>query len=187
MPAPVPANERVDADRISMLLDKVYRIHPLPPHLIDKDEPYEGIANDYALCFLYLSMQLQDRLTGLDNEIKELEKTAAVQAALARKRVPAPDTAAGGLSEKRAAFSAGFDRIVKNLDRCISLMSWNMQPVQFRHQFLLKYNQPKMAEVRARMLLAADPKNSQLRNLLAQALDAQGKRKEAQELLQKGS
>jgi hypothetical protein len=181
MPEPVPEKDRIDVERIAALLEKVYRIHPLPPHAIDKDEPYEGIANDYTICFLYLAMQLQERLTTLGDEIKALEKAATAPAA---KKAAAADTAL--LAAKLAAFNADFKRVVKNCDRCVSLMSWNMQAIHFRHQFLLKFNQPKMAEERVRRLLAADPSNTQLRNLLAQSLDAQGKRKEALELLQNG-
>ena len=130
-------------------------------------------------------MQLQDRLSTLGDEIKTLEKMAvAAPASAKQKKTVLKDTLL--LPEKRAAFNADFDRVVRNLDRCVSIMSWNMQPVHFRHQFLLKFNQPKMAEERARKLLTADPSNSQLRDFLAQALDAQGKRKEAMELLQKG-
>jgi hypothetical protein len=182
MQAPVAAKDRIDVERMTTLLEKVYRIHPLPPHVTDRDEPYEGIANDYAICFLYLAMQLQDRLIVLNDEIKVLEKNPA--AAARQKKATAADTAM--LSAKMSAFNADFDRVIRNLDRCVSLMSWNMQPIQYRHQFLMKFNQPKMAEERVRRLLTADPSNTQLRDLLAQALDAQGKRKEALEVLQRG-
>jgi hypothetical protein len=185
LPVPVPEKERIDAERMGMFLENVYRIRPMPPRVTDRDEPYEGIANDYTICFLYFAMQLQDRLSTLGDEIKTLEKMAvAAPASAKQKKTVLKDTLL--LPEKRAAFNADFDRVVRNLDRCVSIMSWNMQPVHFRHQFLLKFNQPKMAEERARKLLTADPSNSQLRDFLAQALDAQGKRKEAMELLQKG-
>jgi tetratricopeptide (TPR) repeat protein len=182
MQAPVAAKDRIDVERMTTLLEKVYQIHPLPPHVTDRDEPYEGIANDYAICFLYLAMQLQYRLIVLNDEIKALEKNPA--AAAKQKKAPAADTAM--LSAKMSAFNADFDRVIRNLDRCVSLMSWNMQPIQYRHQFLMKFNQPKMAEERVRRLLTVDPANTQLRDLLAQALDAQGKRKEALEVLQRG-
>ncbi len=177
---PLAANERIDTERMAMLLDKVYKIHPLSPRITDRDEPYDGIASDYAICFLYLSMQLQERLSALDQEIKALQTPAPGE----RKNVP-PAAPAPALAEKIAAFNADFDRVVKNLDRCVSLMPWNMQPVSFRHQFLLKFNQPKMAEERVRRLMLADPGNSRLRELLAQALEVQGKRAEAREFLQK--
>jgi hypothetical protein len=182
LPQPVPAAERIDIERMSMLLDTVYRIHPLPPHRIDKDEPYEGIANDYTICFLYLATSLQERLTALDSDIKNLQKSAA--APVKGKKTASPDPAL--LSEKLTAFNADFDRVTRNLDRCVSLMTWNMQAIQFRHQFLMRFDRPKMAEDRARKLMIADPTNPQLREFAAQALDAQGKRKEAMELLQRG-
>jgi predicted Zn-dependent protease len=163
-----------------MFLDSVYRIRPLPPHQIDKDEPYDGIINDYTICFLYYAMALQERMAALDSEIKSLETTAA---AAPRKAVRADSMA---LAEKRARFSADFDHVVGKLDRCVSLMPWNMQPIHYRHEFLMKFREPKMAEERARKLLLIDPADAQLRRLLAQALDAQGKRKEALELLRKG-
>jgi hypothetical protein len=183
MPERVPESERVDADRIGMLLDSVYRVHPLPRHKIDKDEPYEGIINDYTICFLYFAMTLQERMTALDSEIKSLEKTAAAPGARQKTARAADSTA---LAQKRIRFAADFDRVLQKLDRCVSLMPWNMQPIHYRHEFLLKFSQPKMAEARARKLLSLDPADTQLRRLLAQALDAQGKRKEAMELLRRG-
>ena len=185
MPAPVAASDRVDVERIGMFLDKVYRIHPLPPHKIDKDEPYDGISNDYAISFLYFAMSLQDRMAAVDGEIKALEKKMA-EPSSARKKEADRLNDSLALSQKLTAFSTDFDRVVKKLDRCVSLMSWNMQPIHYRHEFLLKFKEPKMAEERVRKLMLAYPANSQLLTLLAQALDAQGKRREARELLQKG-
>jgi hypothetical protein len=181
MPEPVAENDRVDADRIGILIDSVFRYHPLPQHTIDKDEPYDGIVNDFAISFLYYSMILQERLTVLDKEIKSLENTP-----LPRHKKPAASADSQALAQKRALFAADFGRVVEKLDRCVSLMPWNMQPIHFRHEFLMKFSQPKMAEERARKLLAGAPADVQLRRFLAQALDAQGKRAEAMELLQKG-
>ena len=82
------------------------------------------------------------------------------------------------LPQKRARFDADFGRVVQKLDRCVSLMPWNMQPVRYRHDFLMGFKEAKMAEERVRSLLLADPSDAQLRRLLAQALDAQGKRTE---------
>jgi predicted Zn-dependent protease len=65
-------------------------------------------------------------------------------------------------------------------------MPWNMQPVALRQQILMKLDKAAMAEERARKLIAQFPDNAQLRSMLVQALEAQGKRKEAQEILQKG-
>jgi hypothetical protein len=179
MPERVPENERIDAERIGMFLDNVYRIRPLPRHKIDKDEPYTGIVNDYTVCFLYYAMAIQERMTALDKEIASMETAAAAP----KKGFRTDSTALAG---KRALFSADFDRVVGKLDRCVSLMPWNMQPVHYRHEFLMKFKAPKMAEERVRKLLVIDPADEQLRKFLAQALDAQGKRKEALELLRKG-
>ncbi|MBN2188350.1 MAG: hypothetical protein JW699_02765, partial [Chitinispirillaceae bacterium] len=179
MPERVPENERIDAERIGILLDNVYRIRSLPRHIIDKDEPYAGIVNDYTVCFLYYAMALQERLAALDKEIASLETAAASP----EKNVRADSAALAG---KRALFRAGFDRVVGKLDRCVSLMPWNMQPVHYRHEFLMKFREPKMAEERVQKLLLIDPSDAQLRKFLAQALDAQGKRKEAMEILRKG-
>jgi predicted Zn-dependent protease len=88
--------------------------------------------------------------------------------------------------EKQAAYDSDMDKAVKAMDRCVSIMTWNMQPIQIRQQILLKFNQAKMAEDRVRALLKADPGNSQLRDLLVQALEAQGKKKEAQDFLMGG-
>jgi predicted Zn-dependent protease len=59
-----------------------------------------------------------------------------------------------------------------------------MQPIMLRQQILMKFHQPKMAEDRLRPLLGVSPKEMQIRDLLGQALEAQGKRAEAESLFQ---
>ena len=173
MPHPLAQSERVDVERIGTFLEKTCKLRPYPPRLTDVDEAYEGIYNDYVICFMWFSMQLQDRMNSIDQEIKELQK-----------KTPAPDTSL--LAAKRAQFTADFDRAIAALDKCVGLVPWNMQPVSLRQQILIKFNKPAMAEQRARKLVALYPDNAQLRSMLVQALEAQGKRKEAEEFLQKG-
>jgi predicted Zn-dependent protease len=58
--------------------------------------------------------------------------------------------------------------------------------VHYRHELLMKFGRAAMAEERVRSLLAESPGDLQLRKMLAQALDAQGKRAEALEMLKQG-
>jgi hypothetical protein len=173
MPRPLASIERVDMERIGYFLDHVAKLRPFPQHRTDVDEAYDGIYNDYVICFMWLSMQLEERMTGIDRDIKDTRKKMAPQDSV-------------GFAAKLAQFNADFDRAVSSLDKCISLMPWNMQPVLLRHQILIKFDKPAMAEERARKLIALYPDNTQLRSMLVQSLEAQGKRKEAQEVLQKG-
>jgi predicted Zn-dependent protease len=131
---------------------------------------------------MWYSMQLQERMVVLDREIKDLRQKLGDPKA--RKSVTPADSA--GLAEKQLTFASDMGKAVKSMDRCVDLMTWNMQPIQIRQQILLKFDQAKMAEDRVRALLKADPNNSQLRDLLVQTLEAQGKRKEAQQFLQGG-
>jgi hypothetical protein len=179
---PIRENERMDVERTGQLIDKVYKFRKIPQHHIDKDEPYDGIGSDYGMCFMWYSMQLQERMVVLDREIKDLRQK--LDDPKARKSVTPADSA--GLAEKQLTFVSDMDKAVKSMDRCVDLMTWNMQPIQIRQQILLKFDQAKMAEDRVRALLKADPNNSQLRDLLVQTLEAQGKRKEAQQFLQGG-
>jgi hypothetical protein len=179
---PIKENERMDVERTGMLIDKVYKFRKIPQHHIDKDEPYDGIGSDYGMCFMWYSMQLQERMMGLDRDIKDVQRKLGDPKE--RKTVTAADSAA--MAEKQLTFNTDLDKAVNAMDRCVDLMTWNMQPVQVRQQILLKFDRAKMAEERIRKLLKADPNNSQLRDLLAQSLEAQGKRKEAQDFLQGG-
>jgi len=173
MPRPLAQSERVDMNRIEYFMNNVCKLRPYPQRRTDVDEPYEGIYNDYVICFMWLAMQLQDRMASVDAEIKELQKKPSPQ-----------DTQA--LALKRVQFNTDFNKAVANLDKCVGLMPWNMQPILLRQQILMKFEKPAMAEERARKLIALYPDNQQLRSMLVQALEAQGKRKEAQEFLQKG-
>jgi hypothetical protein len=181
---PIRENERMDIERTGMLIDKVYKLRKIPQHHIDKDEPYDGIGSDYGMCFMWYSMQLQERMAALEPEIKDVERRLEDPSPKVRKTVTPADSIA--MVEKRRQSTADFDKAVNAMDRCVDLMTWNMQPIQIRQQILLKYSKGKMAEDRIRALLKTNPDNSQLRDLLVQALEAQGKRKEAQEFLQGG-
>jgi tetratricopeptide (TPR) repeat protein len=173
MPHPLAQNERVDIERIATFLEKTCKLRPFPQRLTDVDEPYEGIYNDYVICYMWLAMQLQERMTSTGNEIKELQKKPSGQ-----------DTSV--IAAKHVQFNSDFNRAISGLDRIIGFMPWNMQPVALRQQILMKLDKAAMAEERARKLIAQFPDNAQLRSMLVQALEAQGKRKEAQEILQKG-
>jgi hypothetical protein len=182
MPRQLAQNERIDMDRIENFMNHVCKLRPYPDRRTDVDEAYMGIYNDYVICFMWLSMQLQERMAGLDHDIKDL-KTRMNDPAMKKSITPQDSIA---LTEKYAQFTSYFDRVVSNLDRCIGLMPWNMQPVLMRQQILIKFDKAAMAEERARKLIAMYPDNAQLRSMLVQALEAQGKQKEAQEFLQKG-
>ena len=177
-PRPLSEKERVDSDRIAMLIDSVYKFRVYPKRIMDKDEPYDGIATDYAVCFLWYGMQMQERLNQLDTELKALQNSA--DSAKAKKAVVPADTAA--IAAKKAAIKAIFNTTLEKLDRCIASISWNMQPIILRHQIIMKFGEPSMAEERLKKLIAADPANAQLRDMLAQALQAQGKQNDLQKL-----
>jgi len=183
MPQPVPDKEQVDVDKMTYFLDSVYKLRPMPPQVTERDEPYAGIANDYSICFLWLGYNLQERMTALDAEIKVAE--GGDTTGMAGRKAPKGDTA--GLGEKKAAFSKEFNQAVHELDRCVAIMPWSMQPILLRHQILMRFHQPKLAEERLRPLMGLNPREAQIRDLLGQALEAQGKRAEAESLFQSAS
>ena len=181
MPQKVPDKDQVDIDKMTYLLDGVYKLRPMPQQITERDEPYAGIANDCSICFLWLGYNLQERLGLLDTEIKSgaSPDTAGIGG---KKAAPRRDTT--GLGEKQLTFKKEFDLAIRELDRCVSIMPWNMQPIMLRQQILMKFHQPKMAEDRLRPLLDVNPKEMQIRDYLGQALEAQGKRAEAESLFQ---
>jgi predicted Zn-dependent protease len=153
----------------------------MPPEVTQRDEPYAGIANDYSICFLWLGYNLQERMSALDAEIKAATSPDTAGAA-GKRAAPKGDTA--GLGEKQLTFKNYFDEAIRELDRCVALMPWSMQPIELRQQILLKFHQPKMAEERLRALMGKNPKGMQIRELLGQALEAEGKRAEAESLFE---
>jgi hypothetical protein len=181
-PHPLEEKDRVDLDRIAKFIDSVYKFRVYPKRVTDKDEPYDGIATDYAVCFLWYGMQIQERMNKLDAEIKSLQSPASAKD---DKKPVAVDTAA--IAAKQATLKKDFDQVLAKLDKCIACISWNMQPIILRHQLIMNYGQPSMAEERLKPLYAADPSNTQLRDMLAQALEKQGKRKELDNLMEGSS
>jgi hypothetical protein len=178
-PHPLEEKDRVDLDRIAKFIDSVYKFRVYPKRVTDKDEPYDGIATDYAVCFLWYGMQIQERMNKLEAEIKTLQSPASAKD---DKKPVAVDTAA--IAAKQATIKKDFDQVLAKLDKCIACISWNMQPIILRHQLIMNYGQPSMAEERLKPLYAADPSNTQLRDMLAQALEKQGKRKELDNLME---
>ncbi|MBN2036014.1 MAG: DUF2723 domain-containing protein [Chitinispirillaceae bacterium] len=166
-PEPLPDKDRIDTDRMATLIDNTYKFRVFPKRIIDKDEPYEGIAADYAVCFLWYGMTMNERIDELDKAIND---TASKDSTLA--------------AELRAQQKDYYDKTLDKLDKCISLITWNMQPIMLRHRIIMKYGTPALAEEKLLPLYAADPSNTQLRDLLAQALEAQGKKEELQKLMQ---
>jgi hypothetical protein len=181
MPQQMPEKDQIDVAKMAYCLDSVYKLRSMPNEVTQRDEPYAGISNDYSICFLWLGYNLQERLSALEGEINAAEGSDTAVAS-GRKAAPQRDTT--GLGEKRLAFKTYFDEAIRELDRCVSLMPWSMQPIMLRQQILLKFHQPKMAEERLRPLLGVNPKEMQIRELLGQALEAQGKRAEAESLYQ---
>lgn len=181
LPQLVPEKQQVDVDKMIYCLDSVYKFRPLQPEVTQRDEPYAGIANDYSICFLWLGYYLQEQLVALDAQIKA--QTSPDSAAPAGKKAAArPDTT--GLGRKQLEFKNKFDLAIRELDRCIAIMPWTMQPIMLRQQILMKFHEPKMAEDRLRQLLGKNPREMQIRELLGQALEAQGKRAQAESLFQ---
>jgi hypothetical protein len=177
-PRPLSEKERADPDRMAMLIDSVYKFRVYPKKITDKDEPYEGIATDYAVCFLWYGMQMQEQMNQLDAELKAMQNSTD-SAKPIKIALPADTTT---IAAKKAAINALFDRTLEKLDKCITSISWNMQPIILRHQIIMKFGEPSMAEERLKKLITADPDNAQLREMLAQALQAQGKKNDLQKL-----
>ncbi|MBN1129116.1 MAG: DUF2723 domain-containing protein [Chitinispirillaceae bacterium] len=179
-PEPLPEPLRIDTDRMAYLIDSVYKFRTYPARVTDKDEPYIGIATDYAVCFLWYAMHLRDNMEAIEAAINTAKNPAATG-----KKPAVADTAA--IARMQQDLRSLFSDAVDKLDRCITFISWNNQPIVLRHQIIMKFGEPSMAEERLRKLIATDPSNSQLREMLAQALQAQGKEKELQDIMQQGS
>jgi hypothetical protein len=177
MPAVVPQDKRVDIDRSVYLLDHVYRFRGLGDGKANLEETAQKLLSNYAACYIQVALTLRKPLMDMRDEIAALQK----QLADTTKKAP-PDQVAL-LESKRREYEQKLDLVVTKMDQCVALMPWDWRPRMLRQEFLANHGRAAEAEKRAREALSIDPGNIEYVKMLAQALDLEGKRQEANGML----
>jgi hypothetical protein len=177
MPSVVPQDKRVDIDRTVYLLDKVYRFRGLGDGSAALDETAQKLLSNYAACYIQIALTLRKPLLDLKDDIDKMKKEMADTAKKA-----APYQAAL-LAGKQKEYDSKLDLAVTKMNQCVSLMPWDWRPRMLRQEFLVNHNRLAEAEARAKEALLVDPNNIEYQKMLAQALEFEGKRNEANSML----
>jgi hypothetical protein len=168
MPQEVPDDARLDVPRTLHLIDRVYRFAGLGDGSLKLNETSEKLMANYAATFIQLAMQFRKPLLDKKTEIEKLQAKGA-QPAL--------------IEKKRAAYTDTLDLVLSRLDRCVAIIPWDWRPRALRSEMLVSHGRPGDAEAKMRQALAIEPGNIDYLRLLAQALEAQGKKQEASQVL----
>jgi hypothetical protein len=172
MPHEVADADKLDLGRTVFLLDKVYRFAGLGDGSTPLNYTSERLVANYAAAFLQIALSLRRPLTESREAVKKLE--AAV--------VKRPDSAAA-LAAKRKGYNDTLSLVLGKLDQCVSLIPWDWRPRALRHELLVMDGRLVEAEKTMRQAVKVQPENTQYLRMLAQVLDLQGKKTEANDLL----
>ncbi|HUI93236.1 MAG TPA: DUF2723 domain-containing protein [Chitinivibrionales bacterium] len=173
MPVVVPQDRLIDIDKTVYLLDHVYRFSGLGDGTSHLEQTSRKLLSNYAACYLQLALALRKPLMDLHDEVDSLQRQLAGPTKQA-----SPEQEAL-LASKRAEYGEKVDLAVSTMDRCVAMMPWDWRPRMLRHEFLTDHNRAAEAEKRAREALSIDSGNIEYVKMLAQALDLEGKRREA--------
>jgi hypothetical protein len=160
LPVQVTAGNRVNLERITYHLDKVYRFRGLGRRRGNYDETQYGLLSNYAACFVHRAFAEREMLGGLLAQADSVGKQASADSA---------DTALQvRYKELKRNFDDKLDTSLASIDRCIQIMPWDWRPHMLKHEILMGFNRIDEAERNAQQALESDPGNQNFIKMLAQ-------------------
>jgi tetratricopeptide (TPR) repeat protein len=176
----VPGNQRLDLERTTFLLDKVYLFRGLGASKEPMNETTQKLLSNYAASFIQLALSLRQPLSSLKDEIARLE-TALADTTAADSIVASESL----LAAKRKEYNEKLDLATGKLSQCISLMPWDWRPRALQQEILMAHGRYEEALEKIRQARKIEPDNLDYLKMEAQILDRMGKRAEANEILRK--
>jgi hypothetical protein len=170
MPHRVAESAMLNLKRTLNLLDHVYRFAGLGDGSTPLNETSEKLLTNYAASFIQIALQLRKPLLDKKADIEKVQASAVPPA---------------GLEEQKRAYTDTLDMVLSKLDQCVALIPWDWRPRALRHEILVTHGRVAEAETKIREALKIEPKNDDYLRLLTQALEMQGKKKEASDLMRK--
>jgi hypothetical protein len=170
VPSRVTEANTLNLKRTIYLLDHVYRFAGLGDGSTPLNETSEKLLTNYAASFIQITLQLRKPL---------LDKKAEIEKAQALAVPPA------GLEERKRAYADTLGIVLSKLDQCVALIPWDWRPRALRHEILVTHGRVAEAETKIREALKIEPENADYLRMLTQALEMQGKKKEASDLMRK--
>lgn len=172
VPYRVKESDRVNIERTVHLLDNVFQFRGLKTGRDSFDDTSERMVYNYANTYIQLGIGLQDKLAEQRRELDALKKIAEV------------DSAKQDLVKtKTAEYEETLKMAVEKMNRCVDLVPIDWRPRYVRHGILIDNGMAKEAEEYAREASERYPREQRYKQMLAQALEIQGKQSEANQAL----
>ncbi|MBD3346114.1 MAG: DUF2723 domain-containing protein [Chitinivibrionales bacterium] len=175
MPEDVPQEERLDIDKTVYFLDQVYSFRGLGDGSALMSETSFKLMTNYAASFVQVAMALRRPIFQLKDQVDKLEQQVA-------ESPESSDSLKTVLADIKEDYDAKLSLAIDKLDQCVALMPWEWRWRMLRQEFLMTAGLTEEAEKRARQALIIEENNPEYQKMLAQALQANGKVEEANQV-----
>lgn len=170
----VAESDRLDMARTVHLLDNVYRYRGLGDGTARLNDTSEKLLSNYAASYIQIALSMRRPLSMMKAEVDRLKVIAATT----------PDSVPE-LAQKEKVYRDSLDLVLGKLEQCIGFMPADWRPRVLRHEVLMTHDMTVEAEKAMRASLEIDPDNQEYMKYYVQALEKNGKKKEATEVLRK--
>lgn len=161
----IEEKDRLDIARTVHLLDSVFQYRGLGDGTARLTETSEKLMSNYAASYIQLALSLRDPLLKMKQEVARLSSDTS-------------DTSKQLLTEKKKAYEDTLNLVVRQMDKCKSLMPDDWRPRILSHEILMLNDRQKEAEERMRDALKRSPDDIRYLKALAQSLEQQSDKKD---------
>jgi predicted Zn-dependent protease len=176
-PAVVSQDRRMDVDKTVYLLDNVFRYGTGKVTDEPVDEAAKGLQSNYTACYVEMALLLRKPLQEQKTHLDSLQQQIAAAGTAAS--TPLLEEKKAAFTAKQKEYNAKLDLVAAQLKKCIKLVPWDWRPRALLQEYLMGHGRVAEAETNAREAMKSDPRNPEYVRMLAQALELQGKSKEA--------
>jgi len=180
-PNVIAEKDRLDIARTVHLLDHIYRFRGLGDGTARLNDTSEKLLSNYAASYIQIALSMRRPLTLLKTEVEQLKATIADTSADSA----AVASAKAIIAEKESSYKDSLSLVLDKLQQCIGFMPDDWRPRVLRHEVLMGHNMSEEAEKGMKEALAIEPDNKEYMKYYVQALEKNGKKSEANEVLKK--
>lgn len=182
-PQRIPQNKRLDIDKTSYLLEKVYSFRSLGDGSAPISETGRKLMSNYAASYIQLGVTMRQPLASLKGDVARLktplsDSLIATDSTLVFARIER-------LKDKENEYNQKLDFIINKMDQCVALMPWDWRPRLLRQEILLGNERFEMAKKRIEEALAIEPDNKEYLKLKGRLFELIGNKSGANEILKK--
>ncbi|MBN1309012.1 MAG: DUF2723 domain-containing protein [Chitinispirillaceae bacterium] len=179
----VAESDRLDITRTVHLLDRVYRYRGLGDGTARLNDTSEKLLSNYAASYIQIALSMRRPLSLMKAEVDRLRTLASAESDSTADSASA--AAADELVRKEKAYKDSLNLVLDKLQQCIGFMPADWRPRVLRHEVMMTHDMSAEAEKTMRQALSIDPDNEEYMKYFVQALEKNGKKQEANEVLKK--